>query len=122
VLTLARMSSNDIHGIEKGWTVKTADGSSIGSVEETTDTYIEVKSGLINTSHRYLPAAVLEHVRPEVSEIGIELTQEEVEQGDWSQPPLEPPRASGAPLNAEEYSDDNAINGEVREPERPVKY
>ena len=81
------MTQNDIHGIENGWSVKTADGQSIGSVEETTDRYILVKSGLINASHRYLPAATLEHVRPELKEIGISLTAEAVEQGDWSEPP-----------------------------------
>lgn len=114
------MSTNDIHGIEKGWSVKTADGQSIGSVEETTDTYILVKSGLINPTHRYLPAATLEHVRPEVSEIGIDLTAEAVEEGDWSTVPLEPPRSEGAPLNSEEYADDSSVNGEIREPEKPV--
>ena len=69
----ACMSDNDIHGIERGWSVKSADGQSIGSVEEVTETYILVKSGLINTDHRYFPAGVLEHVRPEMSEIGISL-------------------------------------------------
>ena len=72
------MSDNDIHGIERGWSVKSVDGQSIGSVEEVTETYILVKSGLINTDHRYFPAGVLEHVRPEMSEIGISLTQEQV--------------------------------------------
>ena len=60
---MARMSTNDIHGIEEGWTVKTADGSSVGSVAETTDTYIQVKSGLLSPTHRYLPAATLAHAR-----------------------------------------------------------
>ena len=81
------MTTNDIHGIEAGWSVKSADGETVGSVEETTDTYILVKSGLLNATHRYLPAAVLEHVRPEVKEIGISLVKEEVETGDWSEIP-----------------------------------
>ncbi len=93
------MTSNDIHGIESGWSVKAADGQGVGSVEETTDRYILVKSGLINASHRYLPAATLAHVRPELKEIGISLTAEAVEQGDWSEPPTEGPRTEGAPLN-----------------------
>jgi hypothetical protein len=93
------MSENDIHGIQSGWSVKTADGQGVGSVEETTDRYILVKSGLINASHRYLPAATLAHVRPELKEIGISLTAEAVEQGDWSEPPTEGPRTEGAPLN-----------------------
>ncbi|HJP72100.1 MAG TPA: hypothetical protein VJ975_10305 [Candidatus Limnocylindria bacterium] len=114
------MSDNDIHGIEKGWNVKSIDGHGIGSVEEVTETYILVKSGLINSDHRYLPARVLEHVRPELNEIGISLTQEEVEQGDWSEVPTELPRTSGAPLNAEEYEDNDPRNGEVREPDRPT--
>jgi hypothetical protein len=116
----ARMSDNDIHGIEKGWNVKSVEGNGIGSVEEVTDTYILVKSGLINTDHRYLPARVLEHVRPELREIGVSLTQDEVEQGDWSQVPTEAPRTSGAPLNGDEYEDNDPRNGEIREPERPV--
>jgi hypothetical protein len=103
------MSENDIHGIQSGWSVKTADGQGIGSVEETTDRYILVKAGLINATHRYLPAATLAHVRPELKEIGISLTAEAVEQGDWSEPPTEGPRAEGAPLNVESDAEADEI-------------
>ena len=105
------MSDNDIHGIETGWSVKTADGQSIGSVEETTDRYILVKSGLINASHRYLPAVTLAHVRPELKEIGISLTAEAVEEGDWSEPPAEGPRSEGAPLNVDSDAEADAVMG-----------
>ena len=104
------MSTNDIHGIGHGWSVKSADGETIGSVEETTETYILVKSGLIGATHRYLPAAVLEHVRPEVKEIDISLVKEEVEAGDWSEVPTEPPRSEGAPLNEASYDDSDAVS------------
>jgi hypothetical protein len=80
--------------------VKSADGSGVGSVADTTETYIEVTSGLISPTHRYLPAATLAHVRPEVKEIGISLTHDEIENGDWSQPPLLAPRSGGAPIHA----------------------
>jgi hypothetical protein len=115
------MSTNDIHGIEPGWSVKTSDGQGIGTVEETTDRYIMVKSGLLNASHRYLPAATLEHVRPELSEIGISLTAEEIEAGDWSEPPAEGPRAEGAPLNADTYAETDELvrTGPGAGPERP---
>jgi hypothetical protein len=116
------MSDNDIHGIERGWSVKSADGQSIGSVEEVTETYILVKSGLINTGHRYFPAGVLEHVRPEMSEIGISLTQEQVDEAEWSEVPTEPPRTSGAPLNEEEYADDDPRNATIVEREKPIGY
>lgn len=116
------MSDNDIHGIHRGWSVKSADGQGIGSVEETTDTYILVKSGLINAEHRYLPAAVLEHVRPELSEIGISLTQEQVEEGDWSEAPTHPPRTSGPPLNQDEYENADPRDGAIVEPEKPIGY
>ena len=105
------MSENDIHGIEHGWSVKSADGQSIGSVEETTDRYILVKSGLINASHRYLPAVTLAHVRPELKEIGISLTSEEVDQGDWSEPPTEGPRSEGAPLNVDSDAEADEVMG-----------
>lgn len=105
------MSQNDIHGIENGWSVKTADGQGIGSVEETTDRYILVKSGLINASHRYLPAATLAHVRPELKEIGISLTAEAVEEGDWSEPPTEGPRTEGAPLNVDSDAEADEVMG-----------
>ena len=116
------MSDNDIHGIEKGWSVKSADGQSIGSVEEVTETYILVKSGLINTDHRYFPAGVLEHVRPELSEIGVSLTHEQVETEDWSEVPTEPPRTSGAPLNDEAYENADPRDGAIIEPEKPIGY
>ena len=117
------MTQNDIHGIENGWSVKSADGEGIGSVEETTDRYILVKSGLINTSHRYLPAATLEHVRPELKEIGISLTSEAVEQGDWSEPPTEGPRSEGAPLNVDSDAEvDEAMGIKTNiEPEKPAE-
>ena len=116
------MTANDIHGIEHGWAVKTADGHRIGSVEETTDTYIAVSAGMIGGEHRYLPAATLEHVRPELKEIEIDLTNEEVEQGDWSNPPVTPPRTEGAPLNEEAYADeaDPRMIEQPRGPERDV--
>lgn len=117
------MTQNDIHGIENGWSVKSVDGESIGSVEETTDRYILVKSGLINTSHRYLPAATLEHVRPELKEIGISLTAEAVEQGDWSEPPTEGPRSEGAPLNVDSDAEADEVMGIKTnvEPEKPAE-
>ena len=117
------MSQNDIHGIEHGWSVKSADGESVGSVEETTDRYILVKSGLINASHRYLPAATLAHVRPELKEISISLTAEAVEQGDWSEPPAEGPRTEGAPLNVESDAEADEVMGIKPniDPEKPAE-
>lgn len=116
------MSDNDIHGIQHGWTVRTADGSSVGSAEETTDRYILVKSGLVNATHHYLPAVTLAHVRPELNEIGISLTQADFEGGDWSEPPAEGPRSEGAPLNAEDDEEADAImRGVSAEPERPAE-
>lgn len=115
------MTSNDIHGIGEGWKVKTPDGTDVGSVVETTETYIEVKSGLINATHRYLPAATLEHVRPELGEIGISLTASEVEEGDWSTPPMTPPRTEGAPLNPDGPDEvDPLERARPREPEKPI--
>lgn len=116
------MTSNDIHGVQRGWSVKTLDGRSAGSVEETSDRYILVKSGLLASEHRYLPAAALEHVRPEMKEIGLSMTQEELEQGDWSQPPAHGPRTSGAPLNVD--TDEDIAEAMKRppeaEPDKPV--
>jgi hypothetical protein len=114
------MSSNDIHGIESGWSVKSADGQGVGSVEETTDRYILVKSGLINPSHHYLPAATLAHVRPELKEIGISLSAAEVEAGDWSEPPAHGPRTEGAPLNVDTDAEaDTIMEGTVVSPQKP---
>lgn len=114
------MSSNDIHGIEPGWSVKTIDGEDIGSVEETTDRYILVKSGLINADHRYFPAARLEHVRPEMKEISLDLTKDAVEAADWSSEPTEPPRRDGAPLNESEVVEVDPRSRVVHDPERPA--
>lgn len=116
------MTANDIHGIESGWSVKTSDGHDIGSVEETTDRYILVKSGLLNVARRYLPAATLEHVRPEMHEIAISLRQEEVDAGDWSEPPAHGPRTEGAPLNDVERDAVDPTTAVVRDPEKPVTF
>ncbi len=117
-----RMSDNDIQGIQSGWSVKTADAQSVGSVEETTDRYILVTSGLINASHQYLPAATLAHVRPEMKEIGISLTAAEVEEGDWSEPPAEGPRTEGAPLNVDSNAQaDSIMAGPAAPPDKPAE-
>ena len=115
------MTTNDIHGVEKGWSVKSADDQGVGKVEETTDRYILVKTGLINATDHYLPAATLAHVRPELKEIGISLTAVEVTEGDWSEPPTEGPRTEGAPLNLESDTEVDAVmkNDATVEPERP---
>lgn len=115
------MSENDIHGISDGWSVKTADAQGIGTVEETTERYILVKSGLINATHQYLPAATLAHVRPELKEISISLTAAQVDEGDWSEPPAEGPRTEGAPLNldSDDEVDDVMRTRAKVEPERP---
>ena len=107
------MSSNDIHGIGKGWSVKTIDDENVGSVEETTERYILVKSGLISAERRYFPAASLEHVRPDMKEISLGLTEDEVEAGDWSEPPDELPRLAGAPLNPDMENADDVPRAET---------
>jgi hypothetical protein len=106
------MSENDIHGIQQGWTVKTVDGQGVGTVEETTDRYILVKTGLISATHRYLPAVALAHVRSELSEVGISLTAQEIEEGDWSEPPAHVPRREGAPLNLDAEQEAEALTRE----------
>lgn len=115
------MSSNDIHGIDKGWSVKTADGHAVGSVEETTHAYILVKAGPLGGEKRYLPSATLSHVRPEKGEIAISLTKDEVDGGDWSDAPTELPRTEGTPLNAGEREEvDPIAAGTVHDPEHPA--
>jgi len=115
------MSENDIHGIQAGWSVKSADAQGVGSVEETTDRYILVKSGLINASRHYLPAATLAHVRPELKEIAVSLTEAQVNEGDWSEPPAEGPRTEGAPLNVDTDAEaDLVMGGPVAPPEKPT--
>ena len=116
------MSTNDIHGIESGWSVKTADGADIGNVEEANERFILVKAGLLSAEQRYFPSVTLAHVRPEMKEIGISVSKEEVDAGDWSTEPTDLPRTEGAPLNAEgevlETADPTtAVN---REPEKPT--
>ena len=92
-------STNDVTAVEPGWSVKTDDDHKAGTIKEVTDRYFLVSSGTFGGQELYLPLATLEHVRPEFKEIGISLTQAEFEEGDWSQPPTEGPRTSGAPLN-----------------------
>ncbi|MCV0402895.1 MAG: hypothetical protein K5924_04180 [Chloroflexi bacterium] len=118
------MSTNDIHGIERGWKVQSADHGDLGTVEEVTDRYILVKSGLVNASHRYLPAATLSHVRPDQKEIEISLRSGEVEEGDWSAPPAEGPRTEGAPLNvdSDEEADEAMQAGTYEGPEHPATF
>ena len=89
-------STNDVTAVEPGWSVRTDDDQKAGTIKEVTDRYFLVSSG---GEDRYIPLATLDHVRPEFKRIGISLTHAEFEEGDWSQPPTEGPRTSGAPLN-----------------------
>jgi hypothetical protein len=116
------MSTNDIHGIESGWSVKTHDGADIGKVEEANERFILVKSGLLGADHRYFPSLTLAHVRPEMKEIALSIGKDEVEGGDWSTEPTELPRTDGAPLNEETYGDDDAdpLTAVNRAPDKPT--
>ncbi len=108
------MSTNDIHGVERGWKVKSSDDEDIGTVVEASERHILVKSGLISTTERYLPSASLAHVWPEQKEIGISLTSADIEAGDWSEPPDDGPRTEGAPLNEESDADvADAMRGDI---------
>lgn len=116
------MSTNDIHAVEPGWKVKTADADELGTVQEVTDRHILVKSGLINAEHRYLPLACLAHVQPELKEIGISMTSAEIDEGDWAVPPTEGPRSEGAPLNldSDDEIEDAMRAGTEVDPEHPA--
>jgi hypothetical protein len=116
------MSTNDIHGIESGWSVKTRDGEDIGNVEEANERFILVKSGLLTSEQRYFPSVTLAHVRPELKEIGISVSKEEVDGGDWSTEPTELPRTEGAPLNEgeEDVLATDPLAAVNREPEKPT--
>lgn len=115
------MSTNDIHGIESGWSVKTRDGEDIGNVEEANERFILVKSGLLGSAQRYFPSVTLAHVRPEMKEIGISVSKEEVEAGDWSTEPTELPRTEGAPLNeGDDLLATDPLAAVNREPEKPT--
>lgn len=115
------MSANDIHGIEHGWTVKSHDGQTLGTVEETTEAYILVKDGLINSTKHYVRSVHLAHVRPDEKEIGLDLAKDEFASQDWSDPNVEPPRWD-VPIHAEAEDDepDPARQAAIRDPERPA--
>ena len=115
------MSTNDIHGIESGWSVKARDGEDIGNVEEANERYILVKSGLLGSDQRYFPSVTLAHVRPELKEIGISVSKEEVDTGDWTTEPTALPRTEGAPLNdgGDDFIDADPTAAVNREPEKP---
>jgi hypothetical protein len=114
------MSTNDIHGIESGWSVKTRDGADLGNVEEANERYILVKSGLIGSGHRYFPSLTLAHVRPDMKDVSLSLSKQEVEEGDWSTEPTELPRTEGAPLNEEAYDEADPVAAVDRAPEKPT--
>ena len=115
------MSENDIHGIQQGWTVKSVDDQSVGTVEERRTDTSSSRPASLATTHLYLPAVTLAHVRPELNEIGPAEGAEEVEQGDWSEPPARGPRREGAPLNADSEEEADAITRGPDGPDKPAE-
>jgi hypothetical protein len=57
-----------------------------------------------------------------MKEIGISLTQADVEAGDWSEPPVEGPRSEGAPLNlGEDPHEADPLAAVPHDPEKPAR-
>ena len=93
------MTGNDIHAVEQGWRVRGADGGSLGSVAEVTDTYLRLSGGPLG-GELYVPAARLAEVRP--GEVRLDVAAEEVDRDAWSSPPAEAPGRHDALINLDE--------------------
>ncbi|HEX2221681.1 MAG TPA: hypothetical protein VHK06_04080 [Candidatus Limnocylindria bacterium] len=102
------MTGNDIHAVERGWTVRGSDGASLGSVAEVTDAYLRLSG---HGEDLYVPAARLAEVRP--GEVRLDVAAGEVDRGAWSSPPEGHPGREDALINVDEAAGPVATPGDA---------
>jgi hypothetical protein len=81
------MQSTNVTPPEVGTLVFGSDGEEIGEVTETHPSYMKLKKGMLFRKEVYLPLTAITGTALGGDGVTINLTKEEIDEGDWSSPP-----------------------------------
>jgi hypothetical protein len=81
------MQATDITPPEAGTLVFGSDGEEIGEISSVGPGYVQIKKGLLFRKEIYIPLTAITGAALGGDGVTINLTKDEIESGDWSQPP-----------------------------------
>ncbi len=81
------MQTTNITPPEVGTLVFGSDGEEIGEVTEVQSGYMKLKKGILFRKEVYIPLTAITGTALGGDGVTINLTKEEIENGDWSSPP-----------------------------------
>jgi Uncharacterized protein conserved in bacteria (DUF2171) len=82
------MQTTNITPPEVGTLVFGSDGEEIGEVTEVQPGYMKLKKGILFRKELYIPLTAITGTALGGDGVTINLTKEEIENGDWSSPPV----------------------------------
>ncbi len=85
------MQTTNITPPQVGTLVFGSDGEEIGEITDVQPGYFQVKKGLIFRKEVYLPLTAITGTALAGDGVTIDLTKDEIENGDWSTPPVTTP-------------------------------
>lgn len=90
--------------LHKGMTVYGSDGDKIGDIAEVQDDYFIIEKGFIFTEDLYIPMSLVASSH-DTDGVRLSITKSEVENGDWSNPPLPDRTGAGTVGYAGQHTD-----------------
>jgi hypothetical protein len=91
------MQTSNVTPPQTGTLVFGSDGEEIGEITDVQPGYFQVKKGLIFRKDVFLPLTAITGAALGGDGVTINLTKDEVENGDWSQPPVVAPDPDETP-------------------------
>jgi PRC-barrel domain len=82
------MQTTNMTPPEVGTLVFGSDGEDIGEITDVQPGYFQVKKGLIFRKEVYLPLTAITGTALGGDGVTINLTKDEIDNGDWSEPPI----------------------------------
>lgn len=97
------MQTTNVTPPEAGTLVFSADGEEIGEITQSTSEYVQVKKGMIVRKAVYIPLSTIVGTALGGDGVQISLTKEQVESGDYAEPPSAD-EGAGSEVRAEEHN------------------
>ena len=82
------MQTSNVTPPEVGALVFGSDGEEIGPIKDVGPGYVHIKKGLLFRTDVYLPLTAITGTALGGDGVTINLTKDEIENGDWSSPPV----------------------------------
>ena len=98
--------------LETGTTVYGSDGEKIGDIAEVQNNYFVIEKGFIFTTDIYIPTSAV--AGQDDDGVRLSMTKDEIENGDWSNPPVGTDYESGSVGYAGQHTDaDTSMNADT---------